>query len=1705
MKNFTFSAILIFLFSFQIYAQHNNASNLQEKTLPPLTCDAPIDPAWLLAAEKRILTTKVLEESTVRVAYLIPSNRTPQAKGVEALQLIIRTGRDFFKKQMAHNGLPPKTFRYETKADGETPLIHVVHIPETDAQIEGNSDIDAWNNKISAAINAGLGVWQRGEIWILVSETHMQQPNSSIIAGGALGASFGNADDPGVATMTSTFLTPVAHGALTDNRPYDGMLIPEIGPYPLKQSISFHPGDRSTMSSIASVTVGAFWHELMHAFGIGHHDFRNDANFHGNLMGNGFRGVRGHLYPKQYPNDYTRLAFASAQALNTNHYFNTGKQRNRVDNVSFTLQSNAPQDGKLVFNITASDSDGLSMLHLFGIPGYSVENVLSGTSFNGQITIPYFNPGIMTDFRLKLYDKEGNKVENTVEVTPATGINRAPWPYMRFIPPIGETGDNFSLDAGHSRDPDSNTPLSFEWDFNNDGVYDTPPDQSSLTTVNLPGGNHLIRLRLTDPSGAQTVSTPMALHVSGETPPQSDITFTLINADTDEDLFDLKDGMQIDIDKLPTLHLDIRANTSTDVESVELSITSSGNVQELNNIRTESLLPYAFFQDLPIGDYMGATFFDADFTISAVPYSQDNLGGVAGTPVELTFEIAGYCQEATDRSIVEAFDADCNGEGGHAILITTLAISDEDAPNWERDEHGDYVRYHEPGTYEVTVGNEPGCTRTIEYTIGIDPNNCPPGGFQLRINTGGSEIDYNGDTFMADSYFDTGRTLVRPQTGLPEPYQSFRFSPSQQMSYNIPVPDGEYTVNLHFAELWFGATGGGTGGVGKRVFDVNIEGQLAEDNLDVYAEVGAEAILVKSHTVTVTDGAMSIDFSSLDVDGGERHPIINAIEILGETIGPVDPIISSLTLILDDGFSHGINLTESRVMYSGCTTCNSRFVANVNEGVGSVHFELKGRINLEETINDVPGDSQLFFEGSDYILPPGAYTLTATPYSAANKGGAMGQSITANFNAQDGIFTVLRITDATSCTSADGSAIILTGGSIPDNDATWSHDPLLRGPFAADLAPGNYRVTIHWGFIGSSSDVVFDYEIKSLDGEDCPDTNDFVLRINTGGSEVEYKSEAFMADSYFDMGRTLVRPQTGLPEPYQSFRFSPSQQMSYNIPVPDGEYTVNLHFAELWFGATGGGSPGIGRRVFDVSIEGELKEDNLDIYSLVGSEAMLVRTHNVTVTDGAMSIDFSSLDVDGGERHPIINAIEILGKTIGPVDPIISNLTLILDDGSSRSINLTGSRLMYSGCTTCNSRFVANVNEGVGSVHFELKGRINLEETINDVPGDSQLFFEGSDYILPPGAYTLTATPYSAANKGGAMGQSITANFNAQDGIFTVLRITDATSCTSADGSAIILTGGSIPDNDATWSHDPLLRGPFAADLAPGNYRVTIHWGFIGSSSDVVFDYEIKSLDGEDCPDTNDFVLRINTGGSEVEYKSEAFMADSYFDTGRTLVRPQTGLPEPYQSFRFSPSQQMSYNIPVPDGEYTVNLHFAELWFGATGGGLPGIGRRVFDVSIEGELKEDNLDVYSLVGSEAMLVRTHNVTVSGGVLDIDFSSLTTDGGVRHPIINAIEILGSNNGAPAKLASSKPISDNTMRIAPNPVMATTSLNFEKPVQLLKIQVFDVMGRLVRHYTDMGMSANSTYLLNTGELPPGTYFINSYDVQGNRYQKQIVVKR
>ena len=75
----------------------------------------------------------------VRVAYVIPSNRTPQPAGGPNLQQSLQLLQDWFRDQMDRSGFGPKTIRIETEKDRVTPAVHVMHVNPTDDVIRARS------------------------------------------------------------------------------------------------------------------------------------------------------------------------------------------------------------------------------------------------------------------------------------------------------------------------------------------------------------------------------------------------------------------------------------------------------------------------------------------------------------------------------------------------------------------------------------------------------------------------------------------------------------------------------------------------------------------------------------------------------------------------------------------------------------------------------------------------------------------------------------------------------------------------------------------------------------------------------------------------------------------------------------------------------------------------------------------------------------------------------------------------------------------------------------------------------------------------------------------------------------------------------------------------------------------------------------------------------------------------------------------------------------------------------------------------------------------------------------------------------------------------------------------------------------------------------------------------------------------------------
>lgn len=278
----------------------------------------------------------------------------------------------------------------------------------------------------------------------------------------------------------------------------------------------------------------------------------------------------------------------------------------------------------------------------------------------------------------------------------------------------------------------------------------------------------------------------------------------------------------------------------------------------------------------------------SDFTLVNADNGQDIKQLVDGETIDLSSQ--------PTRNLSIRANASSTTVGSVAFSLTggqKLNTTDDTAPyTLFGDKSGSYVPWQAiaAGSYTVKAtpysasagGGTAGSALTTTFTIADVKKSAPMATALYQINSGGGQLSTSRGVFQADNYYSSAidktasTTDAIANTADVALYQTERRSDSRVLSYNLSVPKGTYTVILHFAETqWTAAR--------KRQFDVTIEGKKVLDNYDIFAKAGAKAARTESFTTTVSDGVLSIGFSSLPSDGGIDYPSIAALQVVSAT------------------------------------------------------------------------------------------------------------------------------------------------------------------------------------------------------------------------------------------------------------------------------------------------------------------------------------------------------------------------------------------------------------------------------------------------------------------------------------------------------------------------------------------------------------------------------------------------------------------------------------------------------------------------------------------------------------------------------------------------------------------------------------------------------------------------------------------------------
>jgi hypothetical protein len=336
----------------------------------------------------------------------------------------------------------------------------------------------------------------------------------------------------------------------------------------------------------------------------------------------------------------------------------------------------------------------------------------------------------------------------------------------------------------------------------------------------------------------------------------------------------------------------------------------------------------------------------ADFSISTSPASQAVAQG-SGTTYAVTTAALGSFNSAVALS-VSGLPAGATGTfnptsitgAGSSTLTVSAAVSTP------------------AGIYSVTITGTSGSQ--VHTTTGTLTVIAASGGANsIRVGAGGyGYTDSQGMLWNADYGFaggSAGSTAAAiTNTSDPALYQTERYG---TFSYNFAAPTGTYLVTLKFAEIYWTA-------VGKRVFNVAINGNTVLSNFDIFSQAGGiDIALDKNFTVNNTTGTIAIQF----IAGSADVPKVSAIQILN--------VPTAADYSLSAGPASQTVVPGTGTTYTAWTTAIAGFNSAVALGVNGLPA---GTTATFGPTSITGAGSSTLSVSTDPSTPPGAYTLTIT-------------------------------------------------------------------------------------------------------------------------------------------------------------------------------------------------------------------------------------------------------------------------------------------------------------------------------------------------------------------------------------------------------------------------------------------------------------------------------------------------------------------------------------------------------------------------------------------------------------------------------------------------------------------------------------------------------------------------------------------------------
>ncbi len=851
------------------------------------------------------------------------------------------------------------------------------------------------------------------------------------------------------------------------------------------------------------------------------------------------------------------------------------------------------------------------------------------------------------------------------------------------------------------------------------------------------------------------------------------------------------------------------------------------------------------------------------------------------------------------------------------------------------------------------------------------------GAAPIRVNSGGSGfVDSSGNSWLDDTNFNTGNTTSISDAiiGAPDgrPYQTERWDPAggTELMYSFILDPGVYTVRLHFAETYFGASQ-----IGQRVFDVLIEGQLVLDDFDKAATAGYRAAIVEEIEVTLVDEMLNIQFLH-----GVENPTISGIEIVN---GPI------MALALE--------ATPSSIEFGDIEV-------GAVSGKQTVTLNNSGNMPLDITGISIQGTNNLDFTSdaaSGYTIDPGlsaAFDVTFGPSGV----GSRSASLVVDFD-YAGSPKIIPLWGTGLAPVAQVSVNTIDFGSVFTGTTSAATSVSITNV-------GNQTLQVSSiGFTGSNpadfgSTAAASYSIAPS----ATETFDVTFTPATEGTRnanLTIISNDPASPANVSLGGTGAIPQP------------PSAEVS-PVAIDFGTVAVDTTSGPQAVTITNTGD--LTLNVSGVSASGEFTTSAATPYAIAPGAIVSFNVTFAPTSEGAAAgqINVTSNDPAGAATVLLSGQGVVVEAPTAALNPTVHNFGTIRVTENSAPVSVTLSNtgddvleVSSVGIGGANASDFSSDALGAYSIPVGQSVGFNVTFTPTTFGARSANLSVISNDPNSPAVLALSGT--------GTDAQFTTSPSNASFGSVEVTTISPATTVTVTNDDVVshelhlVEIVGTNP-NDFLNSSSPTLPLTLAAG-ASAAVGVSFAPTAIGPRhADLKFHFDnhthhaFATLKGTGVitapPPTGEALYRINVGGSAyVDTLGNTWAQDGqYFNTGNlfSVNAPIAGTNDDvlYQTERWdnAPAPELKYSLPIANGSYDVRLHFAEIFSGAA---IPG--KRTFNVLIEDQTALANYDVYSMAGFETAIVESLPVTVVDGAVDIEFIHIN-----ENPKINAIEVLAA---------------------------------------------------------------------------------------------------